>query len=126
MEEKTGYQLSVSVGESIVEIVIAGEINQQNIQKLHEEMIEILKRKDARAVLVDLRAAKTYQDSIAKAYFRVRSYPLDIIKMPAVIVDASKDAAFVSFFETTAANIGQTIIWFSEIEAGKEWLKSRF
>lgn len=125
MEEKTNYQVSISESEGIVEIVIAGEVTKNTIDRLHDEVINILKAGNAKAVLCDIRDLKGPTDEITDAYFRVRSLPPEVIKLPAAVVEQSENEAYQTFYETTAANVGQPIKWFKEIESARAWLKSK-
>ncbi len=126
MEEKTNYQLSTSVSEEILEIVITGEVTRNTIDELHTEVITIIKGKNAKAVLCDISALKGRYDVYGEAFFRVRSIPQDVKELPSAVVDLSKNTAYQSFYETTAANVGQSMKWFTDIEAARAWLKSRF
>lgn len=126
MEEKTNYQLSTSVSEEIIEIVITGEVTKNTFNRLHAEVITIVKEKNAKAFLLDIRLLKRPPDEISAAYFRVRNRPLDVKRLPsAIVVDPSENAAYQSFYETTAANVGHSIKFFTDIEAARAWLKSR-
>lgn len=125
MEEKTNYQISTSVHEGVLEIVMLGEVTQNTIERLHTEMISIIREKDAKAVLADVSALKGFHDPFAAAYFRARSIPKDILCLPAAVVDiASKITSYQSFYETTAANVGQKLKWFNDIEDARTWLRS--
>jgi len=124
VENKT-YHISTSVKEGIIEIVFTGEVAEYTINSLHDEVIAIIQENDAEAVLSDLRAFKGYDDSFGAAYFRTRSIPEDILKLPAAVVDLTENKVYQSFYETTAANAGQILKWFTDIETARIWLKSR-
>jgi hypothetical protein len=124
MEEKINYQLSISVNDGIVEIVITGEVTKNSIDRLHADVITIVKGKNAKAVLCDISALKGRYDEYAAAYFRTRSIPQDVRTLPSAIVDLSENAAFQSFYETTSANAGHLLKWFTDIETARTWLKS--
>jgi hypothetical protein len=125
MEKKTNYQLSTSVNEGILEIVIAGEVTESTVNRLHTDVITIIQEKKPRALLIDISALKGCYEDFVAAYFRVRSIPPDVQKLPSAVVDLSKNVAFQSFYETTAANVGQSVKWFTDIETARAWLKSR-
>jgi hypothetical protein len=122
--EKTNYQLSISVNEEIVEIIFTGEVTEDTIDRLHTEVIRGIKGTEAKAVLSDVRALKGHDDAFAAAYFRARSVPPDIRRLPSAVVDLSVDVTYQSFYETTSANVGHLIKWFTDIETARAWLKS--
>ena len=124
MEEKTHFQLSASVNGGIVEIVITGEISKDDLDALQAEVIAILREKNAKSSLCDVRDLKGPHD-ITGAYYRVRSIPADVKILPSAVVDLSGNRDFQSFYETTAANVGQSIRFFSDIEAARAWLRNR-
>lgn len=125
MEEKTNYQLSSSVNEGILEIVGTGEVTKNTIDRLSAEIIKIVKAKNAKAVLCDVRALKG-PDDLAAAYFRVRRIPQGVKGLPyACVVDSPKNMVYQSFYETTSANVGHLVKFFTDIEASRAWLKSR-
>ena len=125
MEEKTKYQLSTSVSEGIVEIVITGEVTKNTIDRLHAEVITILSAKNAKAVLCDVRVLKAFPEQLASAFFRARSIPADVKILPSAVVDLLANEGYKSFYETTAANVGHSMKFFTDIEAARAWLKSR-
>lgn len=51
MEEKRNYRLSTSVSEGIVEIVITGEVTKNTIDRLHAEVIKIIREKSQSCAL---------------------------------------------------------------------------
>ena len=124
MEEKTNYQFSTSVNEGIVEIVITGEVTNNTMDRLQTDVITIVRGKNVKAVLCDVRAVKGPKERGA-AYFRTRGIPTDVIILPYAVVDLSENRDFQLFYETTAANAGQSMKYFTDIEAARAWLKSR-
>lgn len=125
MEGKTDYQISYSVNEGIVEVVIKGEVSKGNISRLHHEVISILKDKNARAILSDVSKLEGVPDNIADAYYRVRDIPLEIRRLPSAVFSTTTSPAYISFYETTAANAGQLVKWFADIEEARTWLKGK-
>jgi hypothetical protein len=125
MEEKTNYQISTSVNEGILEIVITGELTKDTFDRTHAEVISIVRAKNPKALLFDIRLLKRPPDQLAGAYFRVRGRPPDVRRLPSAIVDPSANADYRSFYETTAANVGHPIKFFTDIEDARAWLKSR-
>ena len=124
MEEKMQYQLSTSVDEGIVKIVITGEVTATNVEKLQTEVIIAARSIDASALLVDVRLLKG-RLGLGDTYFRVRSYPADTPKMKTAVVDVEENATFQVFHETTARNAGQSIKWFTDTDTAMLWLKNK-
>lgn len=124
MEEKSTYRLSTSVSESIIEIVITGELTHNSVDTLHAEVIKIIREKHGKAVLCDIRTLQGPQE-IGAAYFRVRSIPTDVQILPLAVVERPGNWEFKSFYETTAANAGQSLKWFSDVASARAWLKSK-
>ena len=125
MDEKTDYQISFCVNDGILEIVVMGQVAKEDLNKLHAEIIAIVKEQNTGAALCDIHALGGRYDDFAEAYFRARSIPRDVRNMHFAVVDPSKNEAYKSFYITTAANAGQTMRWFPDIESARAWLKSQ-
>ena len=125
MEEKSDYQISTSVNEEILEIVISGEITKETADRKHAEVVNLVRAISPKALLLDIRALKrpSDQDRIAEVYFRVRSRPPEIRKTPSAVVALTEDTAYKTFYETTAANVNHSITFFSDIDAARAWLR---
>ena len=125
MVSQTEFSFSTSENEEIFEVAITGTVTRETLDQLHKEMIKLLERQDFKALLVDVRELKGDQDTFAAAYFRTRSIPPEYVRAPAAMVDSNDDVEYISFYETTAANVGYSWKWFTDIEAARAWLKSR-
>lgn len=112
------------MNEGIVENVVTGKLTKNSMSRLQTELITIIKREKAKAMLLDIKAMTDYEDSLAEVYFRVRNTPPDILNLPGAIVSPMNDLAYCSFYETTAANAGQKMKFFADIEAARAWLKN--
>lgn len=123
MEKNPDYQLSTSVNEGILEIVITGEVTKSNVSKIHDEMISIIKAKNISNMLIDIRTLKG-RLGIADTYFSIRSYPSDILKVNTAIVDIEENAAYEAFHEITATNAGRSLKCFTDIGAARAWLRT--
>jgi len=123
MDEKTGYRLSTSVQEGITEITISGEVAENAVEKLQNDVLAILKSSRARNVVIDVREIKGRFGPI-EAYFRVRSYPVERPIVNTAIVDLPENADFQTFHETTGRNAGLSMKWFTNLNDARTWLKS--
>ena len=126
MKKKTEYQISSSVSNGILEIVVTGELakSARDNNMLVNEVVSITKTKSLKTVLVDIRALKG-RSGILETYERVRHYPNHMYEIHFAIVDIRENADFQSFHENTAANAGMSLEWFSNINAARAWLKSK-
>lgn len=124
MRENPDYQLSTSVHEGILKIVLTGNITLQTIDLLHAEIITIIQETNAQTVLFDCCAASGPHE-VYDAYFRVRSLPAHVKIIPVAIVEKSVDFYYQFFFEATAATVGMTVKWFTDIESARAWLKNK-
>jgi hypothetical protein len=123
MEEIPGYQLFTTVNEGITEIAISGEVAENAIEKLQNEVFAIMKSTAARNVVVDVRSVRG-RFGFFEAYFRVRNYPPDRPIVNTAVVDLPENQEFQSFHETTARNAGLSFKCFTDIQAARTWLKS--
>lgn len=124
MEKNVEYQISSSVNEGILEFVLTGKLAESAHGKLSNEVIAITEAKGVKNVLVDIRALKG-RLGILETYERVRNYPPHMYKVHFAMVDIMENAEYQSFHETTAANAGMSLKWFTNIDAARTWLKSK-
>jgi|SRR5664280_2323360 len=124
MEKKAEYQISASVNEGLLEIVLIGEVAESAVKNLANEMITIIKGNGIKNVLMDVRAIKG-RFGLTKAFNSVRSYPPDILRVNSAVVDLPENADYQSFQETTSINAGLSYKWFTDIDAARTWLKSK-
>ncbi|HPI94100.1 MAG TPA: STAS/SEC14 domain-containing protein [Deltaproteobacteria bacterium] len=124
MEETADYNFSFSVHEEILEIVFTGEVTKNTVDRLHVEVMALIQGENPRAVLSDVRALKGHEDAFSAVYYRVRSIPPDVQRLPCAVVSPLTNTAYRTFYETTSANAGMLVKWFTEIEAARAWLKS--
>ena len=125
MKKKTEHQISSSVNDGILEIVVTGELAENaRDNMLLNEVISITKAKSLKNVLVDIRALKG-RSGILETYERVRHYPPHMHDLHFAILDIMENADFQSFHKTTAANADMSLEWFSNINAARAWLKSK-
>jgi hypothetical protein len=124
MEKKKEFQISSSVNEGILEIVITGEVTKNDLKNVDEEMVTLLKTAETRFMLVDLRAMKRCFGTF-ETYSHVHNTPPEIRRVDAAIVDLEENADHQSFHETAARNAGILLKWFTDIDAARAWLKSK-
>jgi len=124
MAEMSDYQLSFTIRKGILEIVITGDMTKEAINMVHDEVMTVIRENHPKAVLADIRSANGPSD-YTDAYYRVRSFPPEVSMLPLGVVDRPENWEFKSFFETTAANAGLSLKWFTDMEDTRTWLKSK-
>ena len=124
MTKKTEYQLSSSVNEGILEIIITGKITANTVKNIDEEIVALFKTTETRLLLIDFRAVRERLGT-TEAYFHVRDCPPELRGVDIALVDLEEDADHRSFYETMASNAGLRTKWFTDINTARNWLKSR-
>ena len=124
MEKKGEYQLTTFVNEGMFEIRMTGKITGGSIEKLHDEVAAVIKATGIENLLVDVSAVDG-RFRIAETYlYVIRSFP-DKPKVNNAIVDIPDNANYLSFYDDTAINAGLSVKGFTNIDAARDWLKSR-
>jgi hypothetical protein len=124
MEKKGKYQISSSVDDEIIEIVLTGEFIESAVEELQNKVGDIIEAKGAKNVLLDIRAFNG-RASIIETYISVRRPLPTITKVNVAVVDRPENAAVISFLETTAQNAGRSLKCFTDIDTARAWLKSK-
>lgn len=122
-EQKSAYEVKTKLSEGILEVVITGEGTPQTSDAIRKDVLDAIKDYCPQAVVCDTCGYQAPRD-IAEAYFHTRNLPYDIRVLLTAVVDSQADANYTSFCETTAANAGISVKWFSDIESARIWLKT--
>jgi hypothetical protein len=124
MEKKAEYQLTTSVNEGLFEIIMTGKVTAGSIEKLHDEVAVVIKATGIENLLVDVSAVEG-RFRIAETYLYVmRSFP-DKPEVDNAVVDIPDNAKYLSFYDDKATNAGLSVKGFANIDAARDWLKSR-
>jgi hypothetical protein len=123
MANKPKYNISTSMNEKIIEIVITGEATEDCIENLKNEVNIIVKLMTPEKLLADFRALKIPR-VLSESFSSLRNYP-PLFHIKTAVVDIPENAYFQSFQETTAINAGLTWEWFTDINAARAWLKGK-
>ena len=124
MEKKAEYQLSTSVNEGMFKIIMTGKVTAGSIEKLHTKVTAVIKANGIENLLVDVSAVEG-RFRIAETYlYVIRSFP-DRPEVNNAVVDIPEDAKFLSFYDDTAIDAGLSVKGFTNIDAARDWLKSR-
>jgi hypothetical protein len=124
MEKKAEYQISSSVNEGILEIILTGEFKSDSLEKIKNEVVAIEKSVNIKNELIDIRKIKGYP-SITEIYSFARSFTSDRPRINTALVDIAENADIKSFLETTTINTGLSFKFFTDIDIAREWLKSK-
>jgi hypothetical protein len=124
MEKKAEYQISSSVNEGILEIILTGEFRSGSLERIKNEVVAIEKSVNIKSELIDIRKIKGHP-SVSEIYYFARSFPSDRPRINTALVDIAENANIKLFLETTTLNTGLSFKFFTDIDAAREWLKSK-
>jgi hypothetical protein len=119
MDNKAEYQISSSVNEGILEIILTGKATASDYEKMANERDAILKANNAKKVIVDFRALEGRIET-TEIYRYVRNHHSVIHDMQFALVDLPENA----YLETAVINAGLKLNWYTDIDAARAWLKS--
>jgi hypothetical protein len=124
MENQAEYQISSSVNDGILEIVITGKITKDFIGQLDKDIYSIIKSINPGKLVVDIRALKG-RLSITETFFHAQDYPSGFRRIQSAIVDLPENADFQSFVEDVKSNMGISTKWFTNIDVARDWIKGK-
>lgn len=121
MEKKADFQVTSSVNNGILEIVVTGDaIGIAANEKMFSEFDAILKAHNAKAAIIDVRALGGRIEE-TEIYRFVRSFSCVIFEIQVAIVDRPEKASFT----TAVKNAGLSFEWFTDIDSARKWIKNR-
>ncbi len=120
MENNMNFQLSSSVNDGILEIIITGELKESSINKIYNKVDNIIKANGVVKAIWDFRAFKGRVDK-TEFYRLVRNHPSVFYEIQAAIVDLPENTDY----ETAARNAGLSIKWFTDIDTARAWIKNK-
>ena len=124
MEKKAEYQISASVNDGILEIILTGEVVESAVKNMQNEINAIIQGNGIENVLIDVRAIKGRFGNTS-AHHRFRNYRPAFYRMNFAAVDLPENADFESFQEVTAKKSGMSFKWFTDMDTARKWLKSK-
>ena len=124
MKKKAGYQISSSVNDGILEIVIKGKVKNDDIEEIHDKITASLKEKEVNDLLVDICAVKE-RFSIIEASSHVRHSLADRRKVNIAIIDLPQYANLETFLVIMSENAGLSVKWFTHASTARDWLRSK-
>ena len=124
MEKKAEYKISSSFKDTILEIIITGELAKSAHEKMTHDVCSITKENSVKKVLIDM-SALIGRLGITEIYESVRNYPPHMYKIQFAMVDIPENADIQSFHETTAINAGMKLKCCYHIDDARVWLKNK-
>ena len=121
--DKDAYQIGFSWNEDIMEITITGHTSIHNAPEIAQDVINMMSEHRPDKVLID--STKIVgRTSLVDTYFSARQYPIHRHR-PAklAVIDIPENRDYFEFHETTAANAGVPIKYFTDIDEAVKWLQ---
>lgn len=120
MENNMNFQISSSVYDGTLEIIITGELKESSINQIYNEVDNIIKTNGVVKAIWDFRAFKGRVDK-TEIYRLARNHHSVFYEIQAAIVDIPENADY----ETAARNAGLSIKWFTDMDTARKWIKSK-
>lgn len=120
MEYKKDYQISSSVNNGILEVVITGNAIGMIYEEMRNEVDVIIKANNATKAIIDVRALEGRIET-SEIYRYVRNHSSVIYEIPAAVVDLPENTGYA----TAAKNAGLSFTWFTNIDAARKWIKNK-
>lgn len=115
------YQVSSSMNEGFIEIVVKGAVTADTYGDAVSEVNAIIKENNATRVLADFRAIDRRIEPF-KLYYYIRNYHALLFDIQYAIVDLPQNVEY----KTAAINAGlKSLMWFTDIDEARNWLKSK-
>ena len=123
MEKNAEYQISSSVNEEFIEVVITGVVTDDFFEKVQAEINTVLASINATKLLVDVSALQVPR-VFSEAYSRIIvTYP-PLLHIKIALVDVPENAEYQKYHETMARNVGLSFKWFTDIDEARVWLRN--
>jgi hypothetical protein len=124
MKKQAEYQMTSSVNDGILEIIITGKVTSDDTEKIMKKIIAVRKSINAKSELIDVRTLKG-RLGISETYDFIRKIPSSSLAMNIAFVDTVEYAEYNLFYQATVLNLGLSWKWFTDINAARGWLKSK-
>jgi len=120
MENQTEYQISSSMNDGILEIIITGNAIGSVFKNMSNELNAIIKANNAKKLIIDACALKGRLDT-SEIYRYVRNHHSITYELEVAIVDLPENADYA----TAVKNAGLLFRWFTDIDAARNWIKRK-
>ena len=122
--KRAKYQISSSVNEGILEIVFTGKVTNDDYETIKNETISIQKSMNINNELLDVRTLSG-RLGLKQTFSIVKNLHSDISSINTAFVDIGENASYNSIHETPAIKAGLSFKCFADINAARDWLKSK-
>jgi hypothetical protein len=120
MEKKKEYQVSSSMNDGILEVVVTGNAIGMIYEEMRNEVDTMIEVYNATKAIIDVRALKGRLQP-TEIYRYVRNHHSIIYEIQAAIVDLPENLQY----EIAVKNAGLRFTWFIDIDAARDWIKSK-
>lgn len=114
-------QISSSVNDGILEIVVTGDLADENLEEALNEGNAVVKASKATKAIVDFRACNTRINHL-DLYRYTRNYNYAIFEIQYAVVSLPQRA----HYRDAAKNAGlKSLMWFTDMDEARAWLNSK-
>ena len=124
MGKAADYQISSSVNDGVLEIVLTGDVTNDDFETINKKTIAIQQSMNIDNELLDVRTLNG-RLGIVKTYNFVRNLHSDRPQINIAFVDIVDNVSYNSIHEAPLINAGLSFKCFSDIGAARDWLKSK-
>jgi hypothetical protein len=120
MENTTAYQISSSMNDGILELVITGTAIGNEFEKMMLEMDSIMEANNAKEVILDIRIFKEHIESITTIYQYTVKHNFFLHRVKTAVVDFQEKTSFAMALK----NAGVPVERFIDMDLARKWIKS--
>ena len=124
MAKKAKYQISSSVNEGILEIVLTGEVTNDDMETVMKKIFALRKSIDTNNELIDVRELNG-RFGIVETYTFIGKLHSNRPRVNIAFVDVVENAVYNKHHEATAINAGISFKWFTDIDVARDWIKRK-
>lgn len=118
MADTVGYQISLSMNDGILEVVLTGTAIDNDFEKMMYELDNILEINNAKEVILDIRFFEEHIDSTT-IYNYARKHGFFITGVKTAVVDMQEKTSFAIALK----NAGVSVERFADMDLARKWIK---
>ena len=120
MENITAYQISSSMNDGILELVITGTAIGNEFEKMMLKVDSILEAINAKEVILDIRTFEEHIESITTIYQYTVKHNFFIHGVKTAVVDFQEKTSFAMALKTAGVSVER----FIDMDLARKWVKS--
>jgi hypothetical protein len=124
MAKKANYQISSSVNEGILEIALKGDVNNGDMETVINKIFTLRTSINTNNELIDVRNLNG-RFGIIETYAFIGKLHSNRPRVNIAFVDVDENAVYNKYHEATAMKSGISFKWFTDIDAARDWIKSK-